>query len=73
MLLARIYKSLGMLSKGHLIETDRSGLVAGYIGQTALKVKEVTEGTLGGVLFIHGPNLRRYSIEVRKALTISAF
>lgn len=51
-LLANIYKSLGILSKGHLVETDRAGLVAGYVGQTALKVKEVTEKALGGILFI---------------------
>lgn len=51
-LLAQIYKSLGVLSKGHLIETDRSGLVAGYVGQTALKTREVVEKALGGVLFI---------------------
>lgn len=51
-LLARIYRVLGVISKGHLIETDRSGLVAGYIGQTALKVKEVVDAALGGILFI---------------------
>ena len=51
-LLAQTYKSLGILSKGHLVETDRAGLVAGYIGQTALKVKEVISEALGGVLFI---------------------
>lgn len=51
-LLSSIYKHLGILSKGHLIETDRAGLVAGYVGQTALKVKEVTEKALGGILFI---------------------
>jgi Holliday junction resolvasome RuvABC ATP-dependent DNA helicase subunit len=51
-LLAQIYKSLGILSKGHLVETDRAGLVAGYIGQTALKVKEVVTEAIGGVLFI---------------------
>lgn len=51
-LLAQIYQSLGILSKGHLIETDRSGLVAGYVGQTALKVKEVVQSALGGILFI---------------------
>ncbi len=50
--LAHIYKSLGILSKGHLIETDRSGLVAGYVGQTALKVKDVVDKALGGILFI---------------------
>lgn len=51
-LVAKIYKELGILSRGELIETDRSGLVAGYIGQTAIKVKEVVESALGGVLFI---------------------
>lgn len=51
-LLASIYKSLGILSKGHLVETDRSGLVAGYLGQTAMKVQEIVKGALGGVLFI---------------------
>jgi SpoVK/Ycf46/Vps4 family AAA+-type ATPase len=51
-LLAQIYQSLGILSTGHLVETDRSGLVAGYIGQTALKVKDVVEQALGGILFI---------------------
>jgi stage V sporulation protein K len=47
-----IYKSLGILSKGHVIETDRSGLVAGYIGQTATKVDGIVESALDGVLFI---------------------
>lgn len=51
-LMARIYKSLGILSKGHLVEVDRSGLVAGFVGQTALKTSEVIEKALGGVLFI---------------------
>lgn len=51
-LMAKIYKELGILSKGHLVETDRSGLVAGYVGQTALKVKEVVEQAIGGILFI---------------------
>ena len=51
-LMARIYHSLGILSKGHLIETDRSGLVAGYVGQTAIKTKEVLDKAKGGVLFI---------------------
>lgn len=51
-LMARIYKTLGILSKGQLIEVDRSGLVAGYVGQTAPKTREVIEKALGGVLFI---------------------
>ncbi|HEX8706835.1 MAG TPA: AAA family ATPase [Pyrinomonadaceae bacterium] len=51
-LLARIYRSLEILSRGHLVETDRAGLVAGYVGQTALKVREVVSRALGGVLFI---------------------
>lgn len=51
-LMARIYRSLGVLSKGQLVEVDRSGLVAGYIGQTATKTGEVIEKAKGGVLFI---------------------
>lgn len=51
-LMARIYKSLGILSKGHLIEVDRSGLVAGFVGQTAIKTADAIKKALGGVLFI---------------------
>lgn len=51
-LVAQIYKELGVLSKGQLVETDRAGLVAGYIGQTALKVKDIVEQSIGGILFI---------------------
>ena len=51
-ILAEIFRALGVLSRGHLTEVDRSGLVAGYVGQTALKVTEVVERALGGVLFI---------------------
>lgn len=51
-LIAGIYKELGVLSKGGLVEVDRSGLVAGYVGQTAIKVTEVVNKALGGVLFI---------------------
>lgn len=51
-LLAQIYHQLGILSKGHLTEVDRSGLVGGYVGQTAIKVKEVIEKAKGGILFI---------------------
>lgn len=51
-LLAQIYRTLGVVERGHLVETDRSGLVAGYVGQTALKVREVFESALQGVLLI---------------------
>ena len=51
-LLAKIYHEIGLLSKGHLIETDRSGLVGGYVGQTAIKTQEVIQSALGGILFI---------------------
>lgn len=51
-ILSKIYKGLGILSKGHLVEVDRSGLVAGYMGQTAEKVMEVVEEAKGGILFI---------------------
>lgn len=51
-ILAKIYKCLGVLSKGQLIEVDRSGLVAGYVGQTAIKTQEIIQKALGGVLFI---------------------
>jgi len=51
-LLAQIYRTLGVVSKGHLVETDRAGLVAGYIGQTATKVDEVVKSALGGILLI---------------------
>ncbi|HMP32166.1 MAG TPA: AAA family ATPase, partial [Saprospiraceae bacterium] len=43
---------LGILERGHLIETDRSGLVAGYVGQTAIKTNELVDKAIGGVLFI---------------------
>lgn len=51
-ILAQIYKALGVLERGHLVETDRQGLVAGYIGQTAIKTSEKVEEAIGGVLFI---------------------
>lgn len=51
-LLSEIYAGLGVLSKGHLVETDRAGLVSGYVGQTAIRTKKVIQKALGGVLFI---------------------
>lgn len=51
-LLSKIYRELDILSQGHLIEVDRSDLVAGYVGQTAIKTREVIEKAKGGILFI---------------------
>jgi Holliday junction resolvasome RuvABC ATP-dependent DNA helicase subunit len=51
-LLAKIYHAIGVLPKGQMVEVDRSGLVAGFVGQTALKTQEVIEKARGGVLFI---------------------
>ena len=62
-MVAEIYKELGVLSKGTFVETDRAGLVAGYLGQTAMKVKEVVERAKGGVLFID----EAYSLVSREA------
>lgn len=51
-LISRIYKEMGLLERGHLVEADRAGLVAGYQGQTAIKTDEVIQKALGGTLFI---------------------
>jgi len=51
-ILTKIYKALGMLERGHIVETDRQGLVAGFVGQTAIKTAEKIEEAKGGVLFI---------------------
>lgn len=51
-ILAKIYKSLGVLERGHMVETDRQGLVAGFVGQTAIKTAAKIDEALGGVLFI---------------------
>ncbi len=53
-LIGRVYRALGVLEKGQLVEVDRSDLVAGYIGQTAIKTQEVISKAIGGVLFIDG-------------------
>ncbi len=51
-ILAKLYKEIGVLSKGQLVEVDRSGLVAGYVGQTAIKTQEKIQEAMGGILFI---------------------
>lgn len=51
-ILSRVYKGLGILEKGHLVEVDREGLVAGYVGQTAIKTNDKIKEAMGGVLFI---------------------
>ena len=51
-LLSKLYNRLGVLEKGQLVEVDRAGLVAGYVGQTALKTKEKIDEAMGGILFI---------------------
>jgi SpoVK/Ycf46/Vps4 family AAA+-type ATPase len=50
--LAKIYKALGAIEGGQLVEVDRSGLVRGYVGQTAMKTKDVIDSAIGGILFI---------------------
>lgn len=50
--IAKIYKGLGIIERGHLVECDRQSLVAGYIGQTAIKTNELIDRAMGGVLFI---------------------
>ena len=51
-ILARLYKEIGVLSKGQLVEVDRSGLVAGFVGQTAIKTQDKIKEAMGGILFI---------------------
>lgn len=51
-LIGQIYRALGVISKGHLVEADRAKLVAAYVGQTAIKTTEVVNTSIGGVLFI---------------------
>lgn len=51
-ILTKIYKALGILERGHMLETDRQGLVAGFVGQTAIKTAEKIDESMGGVLFI---------------------
>ena len=51
-ILSELYRAIGVLSKGQLVEVDRSGLVAGFVGQTAIKTSEAVTSALGGILFI---------------------
>ena len=51
-ILSKIYKALGLLERGHLVEADGSSLIAGFVGQSALKTKELINGAQGGILFI---------------------
>lgn len=51
-IIGKIYKALGLLERGHLVEVDREALVAGFVGQTAIKTKQVVDNAMGGVLFI---------------------
>ena len=51
-IVGRLYRAAGLLPSGHLVETDRSGLVAGFVGQTAMKVQEALQRADGGILFI---------------------
>jgi len=51
-ILTKLYKALGILERGHIVETDRQGLVAGFVGQTAIKTAERIDEAIGGVLFI---------------------
>ena len=51
-ILTKMYRALGILERGHMVETDRQGLVAGFVGQTALKTAEKIDEAMGGVLFI---------------------
>jgi len=62
-MIGKIYYALGYLSKGHCVEVDRSELVAGYVGQTAIKTQEVIDKAMGGVLFID----EAYSLFVNKS------
>jgi SpoVK/Ycf46/Vps4 family AAA+-type ATPase len=51
-LVAELYRALGLLPRGHLVEVQRADLVGGYVGQTALKVKQTVKSAMGGILFI---------------------
>lgn len=73
-ILAKLFKALGILERGHLVETDRQGLVAGFVGQTAIKTTERIDEAMGGVLFIDeayalgGVNFNDYGNEAIQVL-----
>ena len=64
-LFAEICRALGVLTRGHLVEVDRAGLVGGYVGQTALKTEQMINSAMNGVLFIER-GLLTYSIQLRQ-------
>lgn len=68
-LLSKIYRCVGVLPSGHLIEVDRAGLVGGYVGQTAMKVQEVVNRAKGGILFID----EAYALTVNRGETDYGF
>ncbi len=68
-ILTTIYKSLGILERGHMVETDRQGLVAGYVGQTAIKTAEKIDEAMGGVLFVD----EAYALTMRSTSTQGDF
>ena len=68
-ILTRIYKALGVLERGHMIETDRQGLVAGFVGQTAIKTAGKVDEALGGVLFID----EAYALTMKKGIAQGDF
>jgi SpoVK/Ycf46/Vps4 family AAA+-type ATPase len=68
-ILTQIYKALGVLERGHMVETDRQGLVAGHVGQTAIKTSERVEEAMGGVLFID----EAYSLTMRTGASSGDF
>lgn len=71
-LLGELYRSIGLLPSGHLVEAERSSLVAAYMGQTALKTRRVCESALGGVLFVDEAYSLTSSIEGRDSYGIEA-
>ncbi len=71
-LLGELYRSIGLLPSGHLVEAERSSLVAAYMGQTAIKTRRVCESALGGVLFIDEAYSLTSSMEGRDSYGIEA-